>query len=699
VKQVLQDVRSGEIAVHDVPEPMPHDGFVLVGVKHSLISAGTERASAELGAKSLLQKARARPDLVRKVVDTARSEGVATAIEKVRTRLDQYSAFGYSASGEVLDAGGDPRFGPGALVACIGAGYASHAAVDSVPSNLVIPLPEGVESADGAFAAPAAIALHAIRLAEVGPGSVVAVVGLGLIGQLAARLLEASGCTVVGTDPRADRRASLAHAADAAEVPALIASISRGRGADAVIVTAATSSDGPVELSAELARDRAKVVVVGDVGLGLSRRVFYDKELSLVVARSYGPGRYVRAYEERGHDFPIGYVRWTESRNVEAVLDLIAAGRLRVDDLVTHRYPVDEAVEAYGTLESDQTTLGVLLEYVAAGDRRPAIELRPRAPQPGALRTALVGAGNFMRGTLVPALQSASNVELVSVTARSGAGAKALGDRIEASTISTDWRAAVAADDIDAVVIATPHAMHAEMTAAALAAGKATFVEKPLALDADGLAQVAAAARDGGLLLVGHNRRFAPLAARLRAELRGPLLITIRVAAGALPAEHWLNDAEHGGRVLGEISHFVDFASYLVGSPPTSVSATTVSVSDHEESLSGTLQFADGSVATIAYGVGPAAGLAKERVEVFGSNGAAVLHDFARLDLHLGRQETVKAKRDKGHAAQVEAFVRAARGETGAPVPVGEQLLVAAASIALLDAARIGAPVDVVLPG
>ena len=698
MKQVLQDVRTGEIAVHDVPVPMPHNGFALVGVRHSLISAGTERAVAEMGAKSLFQKARARPDLVRKVIDTARAEGVGTAIEKVRTRLDQYSAFGYSAAGEVLDAGGDTRLAPGAPVACIGSGYASHAAVDSVPANLVIPLPDGVATSDGAFVAPAAIALHGIRLAEVGPGSVVAVVGLGLIGQLAARLLTASGCTVVGSDPRADRRASVEHAADAAGLPALVASVSRGRGADAVLVTAATPSDAPVELAAEVARDRATVVVVGDVGLGLSRRVFYEKELSLVVARSYGPGRYARAYEEGGHDFPVGYVRWTESRNVEAVLDLIASRRLRVDDLVSHRYSVDDAVQAYATLDSDPTALGVLLEYDQGAERRTAIELRPRVQRDGALRVALIGAGQFMRGTLVPALQASENVEIATVTARSGAGAKALGGRIDAATIGTDWQAAVTDPEIDAVLIATPHASHAELAAASLTAGKATFVEKPLAIDAAGLAEVAHAAGPDALLLVGHNRRFAPLAARLRSELHGPLVIAIRVAAGPLPAEHWLNDPEQGGRVLGEISHFVDFASYLAGSAPVSVSASAVPVGDREESLVGTLRFADGSIATIAYAVGPAPGVAKERVEVFGTNGAAVLDDFVRLDLHVGKSQTVKAKRDKGHLAQIDAFVRAARGEAAAPVTVDEQLRVAAASLALIDSARIGAPVDVVLP-
>jgi hypothetical protein len=692
VRQVLQDVRSGTVSVREVPEPIAAPGWVLVAVERSLISAGTERASAALGAKSLIQKARARPDLVRKTLDVARAEGVGTALTKVRSRLDQYTAFGYSVAGRVLDTGGDARLAPGDRVACVGAGYASHAEVVSVPANLVVPVPDGVDADEAAFAAPAAIALHALRLAEAGPGSTVAVVGLGLLGQIAGRLARGAGMLPVGTDPRADRRELFGRAAAAEAMAELVARVSRGRGADAVLVCAATSSSDPIALAAELARDRAKLVVVGDVGLELDRRVMYEKELDLVVARSYGAGRYDRAYEEGGVDLPAGYVRWTEGRNVEAVLDLLAASTLELADLVTHRFAIDEGERAYATLLDDPSALGILLEYETPVERSSTLR---RAAAPAEGRVALVGTGAFARGTLVPALQEAG-LAIGAVCARSGASATSLADKVGAALVSTDWRELVVAEEVDAVVIATPHSEHASIAAAALAAGKGVWVEKPLAIDAEGLAEVAAAVGDG-VLLVGHNRRFAPLAGELKDALAAPLAITIRVAAGPLAPGHWLEDPREGGRVLGEISHFVDLAAFLAGGAPTSVTARTVPTDGHE-SLVCLLAFADGSVATIAYGVGSTGGLPKERVEVLAGAGAVVLDDFRRLELHGARSATTKSRRDKGHRAAVAAFAAAVRGERPLPVSTEEQLLVAAASLALVESARTGAVLDVRLP-
>ena len=686
MKQVVQDLRSGHVQVVDVPEPQPAPGRALVAVSVSLISSGTERALVDLGSKSLLGKARARPDLVRRTLEVARSEGVGTAVTKVRSRLDRFGELGYSCAGIVVDSGGDARLAAGTPVACVGAGHAVHAGVVSVPANLVVPLPEGVAAAEAAFAAPAAIALHALRLAEAGPGATVAVVGLGLIGQLAGRLLAAAGCKACGTDPRADRRERFGRAADAAGIAALVDEVSRGRGADAVLVCAATRSGEPVELAAELARDRGTVVIVGDVGLGLDRRVFYEKELSLVVARSYGPGRYDRAFEERGIDYPAGYVRWTEARNVEAVVDLLAAGSLPVSDLVTHRFGVAEAERAYEALEGDEGALAILLEYEEE-PRAASVRVHERPARAGALRVGIVGAGDFARGTLLPLLKANEDVELAAVCSRSGASARSVAERFGIADAATDWRGLVSSDGVDAVVVATPHAEHAEIAAAALAAGKAVFVEKPLAVDREGLELVRAAP---GLLLVGHNRRFAPLAARLKAELTGTPLISIRVATAPLPERHWLNDPEQGGQVLGELSHFVDLASYLAGAVPAEVSAV-----ESGRSLLAQLRFPGGAAATIAYAVGDPGGLDKERVEVFTAHGSFVLDDFRRLELFGAKPEVVKGRRDKGHGEELRAFVAAARGGTPLPVSFEEQLAVTAATLAVLDSARTGVPVDV----
>lgn len=694
MKQVLQDIRSGEIAVHDVPAPTPSAGYVLVAVRHSLISAGTERAMADLGSKSLLQKARARPDLVRKTIEAARTEGIAATRAKVQGRLDQYTAFGYSCAGEVIDTGGDQRLSAGMLVACVGQGYASHAEVISVPTNLVVPLPAGVETAQAAFAAPAAIALHAARLAGVEPGAVVAVVGLGLIGQLAGRLVRASGARAVGTDLRENRRQLFGDARDAATIEALVDEASRGRGADAVLVCAATPSSVPVELAAKLARDRGAVVVVGDVGLELDRRAFYEKELAFVVARSYGPGRYDRSYEERGVDYPIGHVRWTEARNVEAVVDLLASGSLEVDDLVTHRFAVDNGTEAFAAVDDD-AALGVLLEYDGGDATQNTVRVgAPKKIAGGLVRVGIVGAGSFSRGTLVPALDAFDDVVLAAVCSRSGASAKSMADRFDIPIVSTDPHSLGSSQDVDALVVATPHAEHAPFAAFALRAGKAVFIEKPLAIDEAGLAEVADAARGGALLLVGHNRRFAPLAHRLRDAVGAPALVQIRVAAGPLDHGHWLQDPEQGGRVLGEISHFVDLATFLTRALPVSVSADTV-----EGSLLGKIRFANGSVATIAYGVGESGAMAKERIEMLGSASSGVIDDFERLEIYGAGAATVKGKRDKGHRQQLRAFVDAARGLDEPPVPVDEQLHVAAAALALVESARTGATIAVRLPG
>jgi predicted dehydrogenase/threonine dehydrogenase-like Zn-dependent dehydrogenase len=706
MKQVLQDVRSGVVTVAEVPEPGPRQGYVLIAVERSLISSGTERSLVELGAKSLLGKARARPDAVRKTVDVARAEGVRAAVGRVRAQLDRSLELGYSIAGRVLDTGGDERLVPGMLVSAVGAGYAVHADVVSVPRNLVIPVPADVAAEEAAFAAPAAVALHGLRLAAPQPGNTVLVIGLGLIGQLAVRVAAASGAVVVATDPRVERRV-LAEAAGATssaapELQQEVRAASRGRGADVVLICAAGRTDEPVHIATSMARDRASIVAIGDVPLNLDRREFYEKELSLLVARSYGAGRYDRDYEEGGQDLPAGYVRWTEGRNVEAILDLLRSRRLRFDDLITERVPVADAVTAYDLIRRDGSALAVMIDYEPQerrGSRTIPYGAARAKTTHGALRMAFIGAGAFARSTLAPILARQSGVEIVGVATQSGASADSFARRFNTGRASTDWHELAASDDVDALVIATPHADHAEIASACLRAGKHVFVEKPLALNTEQLELVLDAARNSSsLLLVGHNRRFAPLAQRLR-EVKGPYLITIRVAAGPLGEKHWLNDAAQGGRTLGELSHFVDLATFIVGAAPTVVRASSVPNGSGSEASASLFDFEDGSAALIAYSTGQSDGLPKERVEVLGPSSTAILDDFHRFELYGdGRQTTASQKRDKGHSAQLAAFVEAARGGTPLPVSLEEQVLVSAATIAAVESAATRLDVEILVP-
>lgn len=701
MKQLLQNVSTGEIAVEEVPSPVRGAASLLVETRFSLISAGTERAAVEMGRASLIGKARARPDLVRKVVDSAKTEGVGTTYAKVRGRLADPNALGYSLSGVVLEACPDAPAGPGELVACAGAGLASHAEVVSVPRTLCARVPEGVAPDDAAYATVAAIALHGLRLSGVGLGDVVAVVGLGLVGQLAAELGAAAGCVVLGCDPD-ERRVAMERAAgrfattDAAELEGEAQRLTNRRGADGVLVTAASRSSAPLATATAVARERATVVIVGDVAVESPRAPLFAKELRLVVSRSYGPGRYDPTYEERGVDYPAGYVRWTEGRNLEEVLRLMATGALRPSRLTTHVFDLEDGTAAYAQLESGEPSLGILLRYkpsIATNGRvitTSRSSPRRRLPVRRRPRVGVVGAGTFARGVLIP--QLARHADIVAVATATSVSARASASRYGAVLTSTDGGEVLEYADADVVVIATRHDTHSQYAARALRAGKHVFVEKPLALDESGLGEVErAAAEADGILMVGFNRRFAPLAVRLRAELggRGPLLITYRVNAGRLPRTHWTHDLEvGGGRIVGEVCHFVDFAMFLTGSAPLSVDAAAVNATSEprDDSVAATLRFADGSVAVVVYSALGDQRLPKERVEVLGEAGAGVLDDFSELRLYRrGAEERISGRRDKGHAAEIETFIACCR-EGRQPWPVEDMAQAMSATFAIRDA-------------
>jgi predicted dehydrogenase/threonine dehydrogenase-like Zn-dependent dehydrogenase len=703
MKQLLQNVSTGEITIEEVPAPARGPASLLVANLCSIISPGTERAVLEIGRASLVGKARARPDLVKKVIESARTEGAAATYAKVRGRLGEPNALGYSSAGVVLETCDDAPAAPGELVACAGAGYASHAEVIAVPRNLCARVPAGVELEEAAYGTVASIALHGVRLTGVGLGDVVAVVGLGLVGQLTLELLAAGGSEALGVDPNPQRvhvarEAGFFATADADELQGEVARRTGGRGADGVLVTAASRSAVPLATATALARERAVVCVVGDVAIESSRAPLFAKELRLVVSRSYGPGRYDPTYEEHGIDYPAGYVRWTEGRNLEEVLRLMAAGRLRPSRLTTHRFEIEDGARAYELLEGEEPSLGILLRYSERDQPGPRDvrlpERRARRPfklaERRRLRVGVVGAGMFARSVLMPLLSR--DAEIAAVATATGVSARASAIRFGAPLATTDAERVLTSDDLDAVLIATRHDTHAGYATMALEAGKHVFVEKPLALETAELERVeAAAAAAGRVLVVGFNRRFAPLTIQLREALsgRGPLVVTCRVNAGRLPRSHWTHDARSGGgRIVGEACHFVDLVSYLCGSMPIAVSASAVggSAEPREDVVAATLTFGDGSVAQIVYSALGDLALPKERIEVLGEAGAGVLDDFTRLELfRSGQKVAVDGRRNKGHAAEVKAWVEACT--TGIqPWPVSDMAAVMRATFAIRDA-------------
>ncbi len=709
MKQVLQNVRSKTPDIVDVPEPAPRGGGVLVRNQASLISAGTEKMVIDFAGKSMLGKARERPDLVRQVMDKVKREGVAATARTVMSRLDQPIPLGYSCAGIVESVGrGAEEFQPGDRVACAGMGYASHAEVVHVPKNLTVRIPEGVSFEDASYVTLGAIALQGVRVADVRLGENVAVIGLGLLGQLSVQLLKAAGCRVMGIDLDPAKVAlALEMGAEAAivrteDVRGAVDAFTRGVGVDAVVIAAATDSNDPTELAGDICRERGRVSMVGAVKMDVPRKVYYEKELELRLSRSYGPGRYDPEYEERGHDYPIGYVRWTERRNMEEFLRLVAAGQVTPARLTTHRFPIDRADEAYTVIGGEAGPFsGVVLTYPQqAGAPRRTVVLKPGAGAPGKTGVGFIGAGNFARAVLLPAFQRAG-AELVGIATATGMNARTAGDKFGFRYCTTEMQEVLADPSIHAVVIATRHDSHARFAAQALRAGKAVFVEKPLAIDEEGLAEVLQAqAETGAPLAVGFNRRWSALAAELRQAFAGaPVSIQCRVNAGPIPAGSWIHHPdEGGGRIIGEVCHFVDTAAYLAGSDVVEVFAWAVAGPEGalHDTLTASLRFANGSIASIGYFATGDKSFPKERIEVFGGGAVGVLDDWRTLAISRdGRaKNTRKLSQDKGFDAEVAAFLEGAREGT-MPVPLASLAATTRATFALEESLRTGRPVAV----
>ncbi len=709
MKQAVQDLRGGGTRVVEVPVPTAGRGQVVVRTACSILSSGTERMVAEFAESSLLGKARARPDLVRQTIDKARREGVTAAIDAVRSRLAEPMALGYASAGTVVEVGeavDDLR--PGDRVACAGGGYAVHAEYAVVPRLLTARLPDSVSFEDGAFATLGAIALHGFRLAEVQLGESVAVVGLGLIGLLAAAIARSAGADVFGVDLD-PARVRLAERVGARGFPregaeSALEAATAGRGVDAVLICADTESSDPVELAAAVARDRARVVAVGAVGMTVPRKAYYAKELTLVVSRSYGPGRYDPSYEEEGRDYPQGYVRWTEGRNLQAFVDLVGQGRIDVSPLITDRVPLERAAEAYERIRSgsDSGSLAVLLEYRSGQGPVPphgkTLLTGKVAARAAAVRIGLLGAGRFAQDVVLPILKREGRVGRVGVASARGLAAAEAARRFGFAYATSDDVRLIEDPELNTVAVLTRHHLHARQTAASLRAGKHVWCEKPLAIDSEGLGDVRQALGAGaGLLTVGFNRRFAPLSHELRrflGEAPGPLTIVYRVNAGPLPPNHWMADpAQGGGRLLGEVCHFIDYLTWLAGSGPRRISARGSGGDD----LLLVAEFAGGSLGTIIYAVHGDRSFGKERVEVFAPGKVAVLDDFRSLEMVAqGRRRTVRrrGKIDKGHAAHWKAFLSAIEHGGPPPIPVAELLQVTEATLAAAVALRRGEAVE-----
>jgi polar amino acid transport system substrate-binding protein len=713
MKQLLQNLRTGEATVADVPVPAAQPGRVLVRTAASLISAGTERALTELGQKSLLGKARERPELIGKVWEKVKTEGIAQALENVRDKLDQSHAVGYSAAGVVIECGREVTdFRPGDRVACAGTDYASHAEVISVPRNLCVRLPEQLNFDEAAFGTVGAIALQGVRLAEPTLGDAVVVIGLGLVGQLTVQLLKANGCRVFGIDIDQMRlQQALASGAEAVCVPGeareRVPAWSKGRGADACIIAAATASDEPIELAGELSRLKGCVVAVGLVGMNVPRNIYYQRELTLKVSLSYGPGRHDPAYEEHGHDYPAAYVRWTEGRNIEAFLDLLAAGRIDVKPLITHRFSIADAPRAYQLISgnSAEKYLAVLLTYDTHSEVSRSVENRGITRKAvGRVGLGLIGAGGYAQKILLPNFKAAG-AEFCSIASASGVSARDAGTKFGFARFLSDAQGVIDDDEANLIVIATRHGSHAELAKLALEKGKHVFVEKPLALtDAELDIVLAAAENSDGQLLVGFNRRFSPLAVKAKEVFRDrqtPLSMLYRVNAGRIPREHWTQDAqEGGGRIIGEVCHFIDLMQYLTGAAPVSVYAAAVAGGGEavsEDSVFITLQFSDGSNGVIAYLAEGDRSLPKEHVEIFGEGKAFVIEDFRSMKLYADGREKKETLRqqDKGQAEETRVACAMVSEGNAAPISLPELEATTRATFRIMDSLRTGRAIKV----
>ena len=717
--QVIQYQKTGEISVDELPAPKVRRGGVLVRNAFSLISAGTERMSVETAQATMLQKARLRPDLVRQVLDSVDREGMLATYRKVRDRLDNFKDLGYSSAGVVVESAVDD-IKVGDRVACAGVGYASHAEIVSVPRNLVVKVPDEVGLEEAAFTTVSAIAMQGVRQADVRVGEQVVVIGLGLIGLITVQLLKASGCRVLGLDVASvnfDLALTLgcdrcAISDDEAVLEAQ--RFTRGYGSDAVVITAATTSNQPVEMAIECARKRGTVVAVGTVGMNIPRSPFYEKEINFRMSCSYGPGRYDRDYEEGGQDYPLGFVRWTENRNMEAALDMMVQRKLNVGALITHRIPVEQSLRAYDIITDKvhESYLGILIRYSDPSDtlaisRR--VELRPAARATSGRKAVLglIGAGNFTQSTLLPPIMKLGP-RMRGVTTGKPVNAKNAAKKYHFEFFATDASEIIHDQEVNLVFVTSRHDSHAHYVAEALRAGKNVFVEKPPALNHEELEAILSAydeaerAGTAPLLMVGYNRRFSEPVHTIQqffAVRTEPLVMHYRVNAGFMPSTYWMQHPEQGGRFIGEGGHFVDVMQFLCGTHPTCVYAVAPTDDARRYSHDNVLvsiTFADGSVGTLHYLANGANAVEKEYLEVFGHSKTVRMWNFKKLECAFGRKKsTTSFSGGKGHAEEMKALLDAFESGAASPISIDSLVATSRTTFAALESLRTGCVVRV----
>ncbi len=716
MKQIIQSYRTGKLEISELPPPALKSDGLLMRTSCSVISIGTEKMILELSRASLLSKARMRPDLVKKVLDKTRQEGLLNTFNKVQTALDKPVPLGYSCAGITLDVGARCEgFKKGDRVACGGAGYANHAEFNYVPKNLCVKIPEGVSDEQAAFVTIGSIALQGVRQSGAVLGDRVVVIGLGMIGLIAVQILRSSGCFVIGYDldpSKCELARSMGADIACSNREALLSAVedmTSGNGADSVVICASTPGNDPIELAGEITRLRGIVVALGAIGMNIPRNVYYQKELSVKLSMSYGPGRYDPSYEERGIDYPYSDVRWTENRNMLSFMELIAKGSVNLDPIITHRFPFDEAEKAYTLIEkkSDEQVLGIILKYKETPDPSFAAARSfgtgTRAKLSGGVSAGFIGAGNFATGVLLPKLVPMKNVALHTVATSTGISASSVAKKFGFAGFSTNLNEVLDNSEINTVFILTRHSSHSKFIIEGLRAGKAVFVEKPLCVTPEQLDEItgflSAADQNAARLTVGFNRRFSPHTAFLKerfSAVGSPVVINYRINAGRLPQGSWLLDPAEGGRVVGEMCHFVNFALFFAGAAPETVFAASGGGASPDENVSASIRFSDGSIANISYIVDGPSSLPKEQIEIIGGGASGHIHDFRKTIFRRRKSESFTTRgQDKGFSDELSAFIGSIEKGLPNPIPIEELVLTTRVIFKILDSLRSGETVRV----